>query len=226
MKGIADLTLWVGNFTVLPHERGIRANLKENINRATRGKFGEMPPGLLGESKGSKKDSKNQDGHQQKNDPESAAQRVAGDKAGAETAQAEKQGEGDDQLPKSRRQYHLVLAKEIGKVMKHLNSSPPRKYTFDEWAWYLKLIGEDESSPDTHRKPKRKPKADGEGLGAALDGADVEGNKDMRKEWSWIGNRSPLMGNKEESEVSQRISTISLGALGWQNADGVILVGA
>lgn len=75
--------------------------------------------------------------------------------------------------------------------MKHLNSSPPRKYTFDEWAWYLKLVGEDESSAETHRAPLTKPKGDGEV-------AMMDGNKDIK--WSWIGNRSPLMGNKEEAQ--------------------------
>ncbi len=74
----------------------------------------------------------------------------------------------------------MVLIKEIGKVMKHLNSSPPRKYTFDEWAWYLKLIGEDENSADTHRHALRKPKPDGEGLGAAL----ADPNKNFKwSEW-------------------------------------------
>jgi len=74
--------------------------------------------------------------------------------------------------------------------MKHLNSSPPRKYSFDGWVWYLKLIGEDESSAATHRKALRKPKPDGEGLGAAV-------MDDKSVEWSWVGIRSPLMGYEE-----------------------------
>ena len=53
-------------------------------------------------------------------------------------------------------------------MMRHLNSSPPRKYILDELAWYLKLIGEDESEATTHRKALWKPRPDGEGLGAAL----------------------------------------------------------
>ena len=200
VKGISDFTLWVGNFTVLPDEKGVRATLKESAHKLTRGKMfgervGETPPGILGEgNKRSQKEDEDDKPHNRKNDPESAAQRVAGDKANQETSRAAKQGEGNDELPKSKHHYHLILAKEIGKVMKHLRSSPPRKYTFDEWAWYLKLIGEDEASAETHRKPKRKPRPDGEGLGAAM----MDGNKGVK--WSWVGNRSPLMGNKEESE--------------------------
>jgi len=94
-------------------------------------------------------------------------------------------------------------------VIKHLNSSPPRKYTFDEWAWYLKLIGEDESNHHTHRKALREPRADGEGLGMAM-GNEVIGDgkgEEKKLKWSWVGNRSPLMGNKEEAEwVLERLT--------------------
>jgi potassium channel subfamily K len=178
VKGIRDLTLWIGNFTVLPGEKGVKATLKESANNFTRGRFfddkvKEQPPGILGESSnregnGSDSDSEDDQNEHHRNDPESATQRVAGDHAKSETARAKKQGEKGDEVPKTKRHYHVVLIREIGKVMKHLNSNPPRKYTFDEWAWYLKLIGEDESSADTHRAALRKPGPDAEGLGAAM----------------------------------------------------------
>ncbi|KAK8116108.1 hypothetical protein PG984_012610 [Apiospora sp. TS-2023a] len=62
------------------------------------------------------------------------------------------------ELPKTRSEYHLVLIDEIARVTKHLQHSPPRKYTFQEWAWFLRLMGEDESSSETHKRPSRKPK--------------------------------------------------------------------
>ena len=192
VKAIRDVTLWIGNFTVLPGEQGVKATLKESASKMTRGRLfndeiDEQGPGILGESnkRGGKKDGSNDDdgGNPPKNDPESAAQRVAGDHAKSETARAKKQGEAGDEIPKSKRHYHVVLIKEISKVMKHLNSSPPRKYTFDEWAWYLKLIGEDENSVDTHRAAPRKPRPDGEGLGSAL------GDPDKNVKWSkWFSN--------------------------------------
>ena len=209
VKGIRDLTLWIGNFTVLPDEKGVKAALKESANKLTRGRMfdediNENPPGLLGESKkhkGNETDDEEDGGARRKNDPESAAQKTAGEKAGNEAKRAKQQGERDDELPQSRKHYHVILIKEVSKVMKHLNSSPPRKYTFDEWAWYLKLIGEDESSAETHRKALKKPRSDGEGLGAAL------GQEDREVKWSWVGNRSPLMGNKEEAEwVLERLT--------------------
>ena len=208
VKGIKDLTLAIGNFTVLPNEKGIKANLKESAHIYTRGRmfnkeFGEAPPGILGENnkRVEKEEESEEQSHLRKNEPDSAAQRVSNDNAALETSRAAKQGEGNDELPKSKHHYHLILSKEIGKVLKHLNSSPPRKYTFDEWAWYLKLIGEDEASAETHRKALRKPKPDGEGLGAAMM------DEDKNVQWSWVGNRSPLMGGKEESEwVLERLT--------------------
>ncbi|KAK7942850.1 uncharacterized protein PG986_011963 [Apiospora aurea] len=62
------------------------------------------------------------------------------------------------ELPKTRSEYHLVLIDEIARVTKHLQHSPPHKYTFQKWAWYLRLMGEDESSAETHQRASRKPR--------------------------------------------------------------------
>jgi potassium channel subfamily K len=103
----------------------------------------------------------------------------------------------DKSVLESRRHYHCVLITEIQKVIRHLNSSPPRKYTFDEWAWYLKLIGEDESTSATHRKVPLKPEVDGEGLGSATTNVNKD---DENFNWSWVANRSPLIGDQEEAQ--------------------------
>ncbi|RDW85639.1 putative potassium channel [Coleophoma crateriformis] len=213
VKGIRDVTLWVGNFTVLPGEAGIKATIKQTANRATGGRvfvddIEESPPGILGESKAEGKE----ESHLPKDDPESAAQNVLRDKEGREQEQAQRRGHPQDtdveRLPESRRHYHVMLIKEIAKVLKHLNSAPPREYTYDEWAWYLKLIGEDEADAETHRKPLRKPRPDGEGLGATTTRAEDNFQNNKKKiKWSWLGNRSPLMGNKEEAEwVLERLT--------------------
>lgn len=231
VKGIRDLTLWLGNITVLPGENGVKSGLKESANTMTRGKMfdedvSESPPGMLGESNHKKAQGDDEDDEgadmAEKNDPESAAQRVAGSRATREKKRANKHGENDDELPKSRRHFHCILIKEIGRVMGHLNSSPPRKYDFDEWAWYLKLIGEDESSAETHRRALAKPRPDSEGLGRAMDGR--EGSEDGKVEWSWVGNRSPLMGEKEEAEwVLHRLTATlerELEAMRREEAEG------
>jgi len=104
-------------------------------------------------------------------------------------------------LLKSRRRYQHILIKEISGVIKHLSSDPPRKYTFDEWEWYLKLIGEDEDSLEMYGKESIKPSTSGSSSEAAPGKRGVNGNNtEKRVKWSWVGNQSPLMGNKKETE--------------------------
>ncbi|KAK4043093.1 hypothetical protein C8A01DRAFT_32732, partial [Parachaetomium inaequale] len=55
-------------------------------------------------------------------------------------------------IPASRPEYHITLVDEIRRVTQHLKHHPPRKYTFHEWAWYLRLIGEDEADAGRHRR--------------------------------------------------------------------------
>ncbi|PVH87650.1 voltage-gated potassium channel [Cadophora sp. DSE1049] len=190
VKGIRDLTLWVGNFTVLPGEKGVLVTVKEGVGKVTGGRVGgveEMPPGLLGESE--RRDGDVASIKSKKNDTNSTNPKPRGArKAG---------GKRTNSIPKSKNAYHVILVREMSKVMSHLNSSPPKEYSFEEWAWYLKLIGEDESSEETHRRPLRRPEADSEGLGVVgEEREELQG----RLEWSWMGNRSPLMGGKEEAE--------------------------
>ncbi|KAK1237979.1 hypothetical protein MKX08_002558 [Trichoderma sp. CBMAI-0020] len=85
--------------------------------------------------------------------------------------------------------FHFLLISEIQAVAKHRKESKSYNYSFDEWAWYLKLIGEDEHNPLTHGKAKikgKKPTGDYE--------------REEIVKWSWVGHRSPLMGSQSESD--------------------------
>lgn len=133
------------------------------------------------------------------------------------------------ELPKTRAEYHLILMDEISRVTQHLRHSPPRKYTFKEWAWYLRLIGEDESKAGNHRKPEKRPPRKGPHNLASLvasnknnndgststtsadkasehdeerhgSGDKEETDENDRPKWSWVGHRSPLMDTREEAE--------------------------
>lgn len=224
VKEVKNLTLWVANLTILPGEKSVRATLREGAGKLSRGGLFSgkddlfAPPGILGETE-ARRSTESADEDEDRNDPESAAQRAAGDAANREKRAAEREGEKNDELPDNEAEYHLLLVREIAKVMKHLRSSPPRKYTYDEWAWYLRLIGEDESAAETHRKPHlHSPRRHGEGLGTGVgkkgDKEDNGSQKDTENEkWSWVGQRSPLMGGKEEAEwVLERL----VKTLEWQ----------
>ncbi|KAK2031194.1 ion channel protein [Colletotrichum zoysiae] len=116
-------------------------------------------------------------------------------------------------LPSSRADFHFLLISEIAVVQRHTKEKPPRRYSFAEWAWYLKLIGEDESSPETHRKARPHVHAKKRRRGRKNNDGDGDGDDDEKRKndgedkwtleedkWSWVGPQSPLMGSQEESE--------------------------
>lgn len=89
----------------------------------------------------------------------------------------------------------LMMLKAAQHVMKHLDESPPRKYTFKEWSWLLKLLGEDEATEDGHRRVGR-PIPDGTEI--------VTPTKREHKDqvWSWLGQESPLMSLEEGQSLT------------------------
>ncbi|KKY35578.1 putative potassium channel [Diaporthe ampelina] len=103
-------------------------------------------------------------------------------------------------VPMDPHDYHLLLIDEISRVTQHLKSRPPRKYDFHEWAWFLKLVGEDESSAETHKKAIPKSKKKGKGHDRDQGAGGGMSDEPEKLQWSWVGSRSPLMGSQEEAE--------------------------
>jgi len=92
-------------------------------------------------------------------------------------------------------------------------AATPKKYSFEEWAYFLKLLGEDERDVTYHGRPPvnapdHRPRArtgDADQAGQADTQApgevsDRDNKATQIKKWSWIGHRSPLMGGKDEAE--------------------------
>jgi len=204
IKGIRDLTLWIGELTVLPGEGGFTKQLKRGAVKATNGKvfsegrLMEEPPGLLSEK--SDKDAK------KRNTGGAKLDQLANEYEKEELKEADEAGEKGDKIGEDIHYYHYLLVKEIRNVMKHLNSSPPRKYTYEEWAWFLKLMGEDEGRGTFHRPPQVEVDQDKQEEPERGQGQTTDRGGEVRQ-WSWLGNRSPLMGDKEEPEwVLERLS--------------------
>ena len=148
VKAISDLTLYLGEFTVLPGDAPVRARMKRFAARSTGGRMFEdalafqEPPGL-----GRKNDAEQGTA----GGPAAAATDfLASEVEDEELKEAREAGSKGDKLGEDIHTYHYLLVKEFRNVMKHLNQSPPRKYTYEEWAWFLKLMGEDESHPASH----------------------------------------------------------------------------
>jgi potassium channel subfamily K len=196
IKAFRDLTIWVGSLTVLPGENGPKSTMSAAVRRIGHGKL--KPE--IGEDDDS---------------PEGASEqkmldRLAGHVEEKELERAEEAGEHGDYLERDIRFYHFVLAKEIRKLMKDVNVSPPRQYTYDEWNYYLRLIGQDEDDASKHRKPRvhhDRNKDSSPDLGTADEGDNSS--------WSWLGVRSPLMGSKTEAEwLLQRLTAMLENEMG------------
>lgn len=113
----------------------------------------------------------------------------------------------------ARRYRGYLLFKAVQDVQSHQDASPPRKYTFEEWCWFLKLLGEDETDPKNHRRlhavmHEQHHHGIGSGIGEAGgkelitddDGQALENTGNGRVAWSWLGPRSPLMSSTDESK--------------------------
>ncbi|RYO98003.1 hypothetical protein DL763_002508 [Monosporascus cannonballus] len=232
VKVIRDGMLKLGDLTILPSDVGIRKETKNLLARLSCGMLfadediEESPPGFPGAARPPGDDEgdtgtsntpmrkfKNEDKQptsgsdvtdniQKKLDPKRQGRPVTQDHASARNKDIPLE------IPKIRAEYHLILIDEIVRVTKHLQQSPPRKYTFREWEWFLQLIGEDEGSVETHRRARERPRSKERHIRPEQSGPNRKGRESHAEaaegaetlKWSWIGHRSPLMDTREEAE--------------------------
>ncbi|OAX83648.1 hypothetical protein ACJ72_01997 [Emergomyces africanus] len=101
-----------------------------------------------------------------------------------------------------RRQY--ILIREIRKIYRDLNVQPPKMYTYDEWYFYLSLVGKMRScSSYINISPSQIEEM--QGLDHPRIGLQtsviVEKRSSLNNlKWSWVGTRSPLIGDKDEAQ--------------------------
>lgn len=185
IKAFKDLTIWIGSLTVLPGEQGLATTLQIGLKRLKRGKL------YQGDKEGPADTDVSAD---------AALDRLTEHVEEEELGEAEEAGEHGDPLDRDIHFYHFVLIREMRRLMKDVNASPPRQYTYQEWSYFLRLIGQNENDPSAHRKPRVEQTTDGKRRSHDLGVAD--GGEDAKNpyKWSWLGIRSPLMGNKTEAE--------------------------
>lgn len=236
IKWVQDLTIKLGEWTVLPGEASTKDRIKQSAEKLSRGKISskggntDEPPGFLGEKTDESGGKQGQVYKGRATDPLATKLEHQEQDEAKSTKRPDKKRIDIDEDP---HRYHFLLIKEVRKVMKHANESPPRKYTYEDWVWYLRLMGEDESSNTSHRKPPAKvgaahldgtttttgtpAKKDKGNGGSGSDSRPAElqqGQTDDKEQdgertlpWSWLGNWSPLMGEAEEAEwVLERLS--------------------
>lgn len=201
IKLIKDLTLWFGEVTFLPGDAGMKDRLVYGAHKATGGRF----------RKDDVEDMPGSDRNTNKKRKIRTKDRIVAALEKQELEKEEESREKGDDLGEDIHHYHYLLIKEIRNVYRQFNANPDKTYTFDEWAWFLRLIGEDESRAKFHRaaivdvKDEKKERDNNSGPDMA-NAAKEDGDEGI-KQWSWMGNRSPLMGDKGEPEwVLERLS--------------------
>ncbi|KAH7312179.1 hypothetical protein B0I35DRAFT_480658 [Stachybotrys elegans] len=165
VKFISDATLRLGNITILPDETGIVGNFKHITRALTLGRVFSSYTEELHRTR-------------------SHSDRIKYPRPRKEPDVPDYKRRLSVELPTGV-DLHYILITEIQQICSHLDQKTPRKYTFEEWAWYLKLMGEDEGNPETHRR-------------AAM-GRRGQGQEPDPHQWSWVGHKSPLAGHAEES---------------------------
>ena len=208
VQAFSNLTIWIGSLTVLPGENGVKNSVKMAAQQFSLGRLDprqfetEQAPGFIPESEQGKSDTKQGEQHEDTM-MSGIAYRLSRHLEEEELREAAEAAEHGDMFERDIHFYHFVLAKEIRALMFDINSSPPKRYEWDEWEYFLKLIGDGAQSDSTGSDAYMVPQA----LRTTTEVARFRA-KGQKQSWSWLGRDSPLMGYKTESEwILERIST-------------------
>ena len=92
--------------------------------------------------------------------------------------------------------YRWILVREIQSLWMDTQVPQSKKYSYEEWSYFLRLLGHDEQKPELQRRSNQRPKRgpdDEPQIGKPID------KFGKIRPWSWMGIRSPLMSPKDES---------------------------
>lgn len=243
VKWLRDLTIWVGEVTLHPGQgkstlKSARRKMRKSTRRMTGPrKLGDPEKGTLRDQYENLKDV-----HPELVKPVADLAPKHGEKKCNGTLADPKEhgvhSEGDDRergkdnaCPVEARSsfpdilaeqcYIRLLLAQVRKVYADHIAAPEgaKRYSYTEWAFFLKLMGEDENSSACHRQaPKRgtrghqqslqqtstrktrTPECNGVSHKPDTSGRAAEDQDDEPKRWSWLGERSPLIGPQTESQ--------------------------
>lgn len=228
VKGVKDVTIYLGEITVLPSDKdSILDRIKYGLYRATLGRFRlsqeqqdeeaaegadsgkgkqddfqgmkEMHPGLIQLFGGS-------DEHEIGEQDIYALNELARVWNVDEGMSEEAARQNHDRKLEAEHHYRRLLITQIPKVYGHTKYASPKHYSYIEWTFYLRLLGEDESDGRQHRMPSHTYHGAGGRRSNSTARPPARDQSSAGQPWSWIGQRSPLMSDKLEAEwILQRL---------------------
>ena len=86
----------------------------------------------------------------------------------------------------------LLRIQQLRTVIGHPNGSP-RKYTFDEWTWVLKLLGEEQGQPQSPGGVSNISQPPGAKYETLRSGT-------QKAQWVWLDRESPLISGMDEPD--------------------------
>jgi potassium channel subfamily K, other eukaryote len=232
VKGVKDATIWLGEVTVLPSDNAsVTSRLKYGLERLTLGLIDpEKNPKLMGKKSTDSDDYDFQELHpglakvlggrgrrKVKQKQQDANERLASNFEAEEKIAEEEAKDRGDKISEDEHAYRREVLAQIRQCYADATAAQPKQYSYQEWAYFLKLLGEDEADEKYHlraspsRKQPRKKHGralpgmleDGRGGQSSIVNPHRSGDVDDDDEpvkWSWIGSKSPLMGDKDEAE--------------------------
>ncbi|KAF2724731.1 hypothetical protein K431DRAFT_281682 [Polychaeton citri CBS 116435] len=219
VKWFSDLTVWVGTVTVLPNEGGFRTSAKVLLTqilpkRSRHRQTGFTAPGILGILP--QGDRQNGDDDEKRTNEalvlDRLAERLSEHVEDEDLDTAYEHMTVEEREQKDTEFYHYVLARECRNVQNDISARPPRQYSWADWEYFLKLIGNSAVSrvytfpgqrhPDVLTPaPLRCPPTNSSGdHSAAIDDRQQQEKDPYGQDWSWMSSESPLLGQKTESE--------------------------
>lgn len=212
----SNITVWIGSLTVLPDEQGIRTAFKAALKSLPMGHLGShdlstLNPGGVTQTRGPKADSTDNDTDHETTMMDRIADRMAKHLEAEELQEALQAEQAGDTLERDIHFYHFILARETQRMMKDLNSSPPKRYEWGEWEYFLKLMSST-TATSTNDQPSTNPDSDSDDVipeELRLPETREQWNrKHVDYRWSWLSRESPLMGYKSETEwILERLGT-------------------
>ncbi|KAI4747708.1 voltage-gated potassium channel [Aureobasidium sp. EXF-12298] len=191
----SNATEYIGSLTVLPSEEGIRSALNKAWRTLTkthpiRHNHHDLHPGGVTQTEGAEGDEEVK--HLTMTDR--IADRMAKHLEAEELDDALSAEQASDFEERDIHFYNFLLARETQRLLKDLNASPPKRYEWGEWEYFLKLMANDADATDLNGdilvpEELRLPETREEWK-----------KKHVDHRWSWLSRASPLMGHKSETE--------------------------
>lgn len=234
VKGVKDATIWLGEISLLPSTNTrTRERLKIGAYRATLGKLRSVKPEAVDQEKAVYEEEEDEDwanfrqlhpglakvfdaSDRKKIDHKNMQilDRLADAWAFSEEGDEKEARIRQDRRAQAEHHYRHLLISQIPKIYADTKSLTPKQYSYVEWTFYLRLIGEDESDSSLHRRARPTPKAqphhkDNQGQAANEQSPhqlrpttlkQEDEDRQGKPKWSWIGQYSPLMQDKDEAE--------------------------